>query len=94
MKQLEFKFAGISFLVDVGAIIGETARDSSVECVVRVQIWDKKKNHYIPIDCNTDDFFQDFSDQIQEAFEDTFENERLAYEDMLYESMKEREYDL
>ena len=89
MKQLEFKFAGICFLVDIDAIIGETVRDSSIESIIRVQMFDKKQNHYVPVHCDLDAFEHDLSDQIQQAFEDMFENERLAYEDMLYESARE-----
>lgn len=94
MKELEFKFGGIDFLVYVDVTSGGTVKDSIIESVIGVHVWDEKDRKYIPITCDFDAFEHDFSDQIQEAFEDMLENERLAYEDMLYESAREREYGL
>lgn len=89
MKELEFKFAGIRFLVYADVISGETIGDSYIDYIIGVHVWDENEKKYISISCDLDAFAHDLSDQIQEALEDALENDRLAYEDMAYDAWRE-----
>ena len=85
MKQIEFKYAGIQFM----AKLDINDDDKVLEQVVHVYTWNDKKREYEPISVDLEAFEHDMQDQINEALEEMYLNERLAHEDMLYESARE-----
>lgn len=61
--------------------------DGCVESVSQVFIW--LKNHYEELKLNTSKFMDDFEDQINDAIREDIESERLAAEDLAFESYRE-----
>ena len=93
MKEIEFKFAGIQFMVQLDVSMGDTLGDSVIESVMGVYTWNDKKREYEPISCDLEAFEVDLQDQIYQAFEEMYDAERLAHEDMMFDAMREREYE-
>ena len=63
--------------------------DGCVESVSQVFIW--LKNHYEELKLNTSKFMDDFEDQINDAIREDIESERLAAEDLAFESYREEQ---
>ena len=79
---------------DVEFIVGDVTfevkgchEDGCVESVSQVFIW--LKNHYEELKLNTSKFMDDFEDQINDAIREDIESERLAAEDLAFESYRE-----
>lgn len=89
MKEIEFTFAGIQFMVQLDVSTGDTLKDSIIESVLGVYTWNKEKRKYEPISCDLEAFENDLQDQINEAFEEMYDSERLAAEDMAFERWRE-----
>lgn len=89
MKEVEFKFAGIQFMVQLDVSMGDTLKDSVIESVLGVYTWNEEKREYEPISCDLEAFENDLQDQINEAFEEMYDSERLAAEDMAFERWRE-----
>ena len=91
MKEVEFKYAGIKFLVKLDVTMEDTLKDSVIESVQGVFFWDEKDRQYKTIACNTEEFEKEMADVIQEAFEEMYNDEKAAIEDMEYEYRREHE---
>ena len=90
MKEIEFTFAGIKFMVQLDVSMGESLKDSVIESVIGVFFWNEKKCLYEPISCDLEAFEADLQDQIYQAFEEMYDAERLAHEDMVFDAARER----
>ena len=93
MKEIEFKFAGIQFMVQLDVSMGDTLKDSVIESVIGVYTWNEKKRQYEPISCDYEAFENDLQDQIYQAFEEMYDAERLAREDMAFDAAREAAYE-
>ena len=89
MRQVEFKYAGIQFMVELDV----NEQDKVLEQVVRVNTWNNEKRKYEPILADLEAFEHDMQDQINEALDEMYLNERLAHEDMMFEAHRESEYE-
>lgn len=94
MKEIEFKFAGIQFMVQLDVSMEDTLGDSVIESVLGVYTWNEKKCQYEPISCDLEAFQNGLQDQINEAFEEMYINEEAARADMEYDSWREQQWEL
>lgn len=81
-STLYFDFAGISFRVRAGL------NEGLVEDVGKVEVI-SNTGKYVPVQCDTEQFFTDMQDYLNEAVENAILDERLAHEDMLFETARE-----
>ena len=79
---LNFDYSGVSYEVDADVEDGEVIGVMGVS----VQANTKK---YFPVKVDTEKFLAGMQDALNEAVEDAVLNERLAHEDMLFETARE-----
>lgn len=79
---LNFDYAGVSYEVDADVEEGE------VIGVMGVSVQAKTKK-YFPVNVDTEKFLEGMQDALNEAVEEAVLNERLAHEDMLFETARE-----
>lgn len=79
---LNFDFAGMSYEVDADV------EDGYVIGVFGVKIL-AKTGKYFPVQVNTDKFLEDMQDFLNDAVEQAILDNRLAHEDMLFETARE-----
>lgn len=79
---LNFDYAGVSYEVDADVDDGE------VIGVMGVSVQAKTKK-YFPVKVDTEKFLEGMQDALNEAVEEAVLNERLAHEDMLFETARE-----
>lgn len=79
---LNFDYAGVSYEVDADV------EDGEVIGVMGVSVQAKTKK-YFPVKVDPEKFLEGMQDALNEAVEDAVINERLAHEDMLFETARE-----
>ena len=93
-KEIEFKFAGMQFMVELDVSMGDTLKDSVIESVMGVYIWNKDTKKYEKVHALLDEFERDMQDQINDAFEDLYNDEKALYEEMAFEAYREQQYEM
>ena len=79
VKTICMKFAGIEFEVDL-----DINEDDRIEQVMEVRLQDG-----IKVDCDTVEFCEVLEDQLYEALEEELLSDKLAAEDLMYETARE-----
>lgn len=79
---LNFDFAGISYEVEADV------EDGYVSGVMGVSA-QAKTGKFFPVKVDTEKFLEGMQDVLNEAVEEAVLNERLAHEDMLFETARE-----
>ena len=78
-KDLYINIHGIDFVVTV------EYEDNAVIDVMSVRLEGSQN----PLECDTNKFYNELVDVLQEGLESELLNDKLAYEDMMYESARE-----
>lgn len=85
VKELEFKFAGIDFLVEARVDDEEQALTD----IEAVYTWNEEEHKYEPLSVKLDSFAEELKDQIEEALTDMYDSERARYEDAAYDAWRD-----